>query len=248
MASVTSHQNIGGGLNVSAAIPAGSDPDQVFDNAVEILRRFRVLTVNSNILFQLLSPSIPGLVYVPNGVDTSNYSPPPQHHYDQRNIRIGWIGKKRAAKNYQMLLEIQRQLDEQGFEFKIITIPKGSPRRNLLSKSEMMSFYHRIDYYLCVSWHEGTPNPALEAAACGIPVMTTPVGNMPELIEHGVNGFIVEPRGDDVVEQLRNLQDIEPSDYLSMSSSIRERIVADWTWENNIENYRQAFIKLVKSG
>ncbi len=247
MASVTSHQYIGSGLNVSSAIPARSDPDQVFSDAIEILRRFRVITVNSNILYGLLSPHISGLIYAPNGVDSTYFHPRSGYEYDRQNIRIGWVGKIRAAKNYETLLEIQRQLDGEGFEFNIISIPKGSPKNYLLSKSDMRCFYHGIDYYLVVSWHEGTPNPALEAAACGIPVVTTSVGNMPELIEHGVNGFFIEPRVDDVVEQVKNLQDIEPSDYLSLSSNIRERIVADWTWEKNIENYRRAFKKLVKS-
>jgi len=32
----------------------------------------------------------------------------------------------------------------------------------------------------------------MEAASCGCTIVSTPVGNMPELIEHGVNGYIVK--------------------------------------------------------
>ena len=60
--------------------------------------------------------------------------------------------------------------------------------------AEMVEFYHSLDVYVCASRSEGTPNPCLEAAACGLPVITTAVGNMPELIRDGHNGFLVERR------------------------------------------------------
>ena len=53
---------------------------------------------------------------------------------------------------------------------------------------EMREFYRSLDVYVCASRAEGTPNPCLEAAACGVPLVTTCVGNMPELVRHGVNG------------------------------------------------------------
>ena len=34
--------------------------------------------------------------------------------------------------------------------------------------------------------------PVLEAMACGVPCISTPVGHVPELIEHGSNGWIVD--------------------------------------------------------
>lgn len=57
---------------------------------------------------------------------------------------------------------------------------------------EMRDFYHSLDVYVCASRSEGAPNPCLEAAACGIPLVTTRVGSMPELIQDGVNGPFVE--------------------------------------------------------
>ena len=55
------------------------------------------------------------------------------------------------------------------------------------------------EIYTLPSYNEGLPGSVLEAMAAGKPIVTTPVGGIPEAVEEGENGYLVNP-GD--VDQL----------------------------------------------
>lgn len=245
MASVSSHYNIGGGLNPKTSIGKNqTDEKKVFDKAIAVLSKFKVATANSLILYNMLRPFLENLVYAPNGVDENFFITLRNKTYNKHNIRIGWIGKIKAAKNYKLIERLKPVFIKTGIEFKEIALQKNS--KKVLSKEEIRDFYHSIDYYLCTSWHEGTPNPCLEAASCGTPLITTRVGNMPELIKDSINGFFIEPFYESVVNILEKIkQEVSKEDYYKMSENIREEIVKNWSWEKQINNYRKAFEKLL---
>jgi glycosyltransferase involved in cell wall biosynthesis len=113
------------------------------------------------------------------------------------------------------------------------------------SPDEMIEFYHSIDIYLCASRSEGTPNPCLEAAACGVPVVTTRVGNMPELVRDGVNGLFVEWNVADIAARIAQLRD-DPPLRAELSRNMLASI-QDWDWKRQAENYRNMFETILLS-
>lgn len=58
--------------------------------------------------------------------------------------------------------------------------------------TDMAPIYRQADVFVLTSDYEGTPNVVLEAMASGLPVVSTRVGDVPELIEHGHTGFLVD--------------------------------------------------------
>ncbi len=59
--------------------------------------------------------------------------------------------------------------------------------------------------FMMSSKSEGGPRVAIEALACGIPVLATRVGMMPEVIEEGVNGAFTSGSEEDLQEKIRSL-------------------------------------------
>ncbi|MDH4029021.1 MAG: glycosyltransferase, partial [Nitrospirota bacterium] len=95
---------------------------------------------------------------------------------------------------------------------------------------KMPDFLNSIDVYVLASASEGFPLKALEASACGRPVITTRVGGCEDLIIDGENGFFVERNSTAFAEKLRFLH--ENRDILvKMGERSREIIEEKWSWK-----------------
>lgn len=108
--------------------------------------------------------------------------------------------------------------------------------RRPLPHEEMPAWYAEGSVYLCASESEGTPNPVLEAAACGRPVIMTDVGLAGKVVQEGVNGRIV-PR---TVEAFAAaLQDLRSWPYpVAIGAAARARAEAH-DWRHKIPAWRE---------
>lgn len=59
---------------------------------------------------------------------------------------------------------------------------------------DKIQFLQNADMLVFPSYHEGLPYVILESMAAATPVLATPVGAIPEIIENGVHGVLVRPR------------------------------------------------------
>jgi glycosyltransferase involved in cell wall biosynthesis len=70
----------------------------------------------------------------------------------------------------------------------------GIPHRHvfLRSRDDLARAYHALDLYLVTSRQEGGPKAVLESMAAGVPLVTTRVGQAPELVVDGENGLLAD--------------------------------------------------------
>jgi glycosyltransferase involved in cell wall biosynthesis len=69
----------------------------------------------------------------------------------------------------------------------------GIPHRHVqLARAELSRAYHALDVYLVTSRQEGGPKSLLESMATGVPLVTTRVGQAPDLVADGENGILAD--------------------------------------------------------
>lgn len=148
------------------------------------------------------------LFYIPNIVD-ENYFPPLKKRFISKKLRIISIGTLWPPKRVDKILRLAKQcLDKKlNIEFKIFG--DGVQKLELIHMAEELGVlnnniqfmgvtvkpnlaYQNADILLLTSSHEGTPNVILEAMSCGLPIISTNVGDLPDLITNNENGFLVD--------------------------------------------------------
>lgn len=89
--------------------------------------------------------------------------------------------------------------------------------------------------FLLPSYIEGMPMALLEAMSWGLPVIATPVGGIPQVVEHGVSGLLISP-GDieDCATQMERLL-ADPALRERLGNAARERIATDFSLDDALD-------------
>ena len=125
-------------------------------------------------------------------------------------IRILGIGRLTEQKRFDRFLRVISVVASAGLVVSAHLVGNGPLRRDLETQaaslgvshhvtfhgeqSDIVPYYRDADVLLLTSDYEGTPNVVMEAAACGLPVVSSRVGDVERLIEPGVSGFLFQPR------------------------------------------------------
>lgn len=98
--------------------------------------------------------------------------------------------------------------------------------------------------YALPSYAEGLPMSVLEAMAAGLPVLTTPVGGIPEAITDGVEGFLVKPG--DIDTLARRLQSLLDDDDLArrMGAAARAKVASTFSSSAVLPALEQIYLEL----
>jgi glycosyltransferase involved in cell wall biosynthesis len=168
--------------------------------------------------------------YVPNGVDANFFRRTRPHPTGK--LIVGWVGKPNPRKGANIVAEACKLA---GVELRTVE----RTHRNALTPEAMREFYQGIHVLAVASDMDGTPNPALEAAACGVAVVSNRIGNMPEFIIDGFNGRLVERTADSMAAALRALDSAEA---VAMGEAACAVIHGDWTWRHQAPAYGRMWL------
>jgi glycosyltransferase involved in cell wall biosynthesis len=146
---------------------------------------------------------------------------------------VGWSGNSKWAFElhdfkglHSILKPAVERLQREGYP---VVCRFADRQEGMIPHEAMVDYYAEIDLYVCPSAIEGTPNPVLESMACGVPVVSTDVGIVPDAFGPLQREFILPERTvDALVEAMRRIFH-EPAMLARLSEENLSRI-RSWDW------------------
>ncbi|MGD0764822.1 MAG: glycosyltransferase family 4 protein [Dehalococcoidia bacterium] len=99
-----------------------------------------------------------------------------------------------------------------------------------VSTEELVRLYNAAEILVSPSVYEGFGLPAAEAMACGVPVVSTTAGALPEVVADGVTGWLAPPgNATALADGIRRLM-ADPELRQRMGAAGRQRMLERFTW------------------
>jgi glycosyltransferase involved in cell wall biosynthesis len=200
------------------------------------------------------------IVVIPNAVDTDYFKP--AENDAPKAGSVLFIGRLVAEKDPLNLLEGFRLAAREVPDATFVIMGNGSFKTEVEQRIAAYSLQNRValvpaqsdirpamrnaSVFTLPSASEASPNVVIEAMAMGLPIVGTRVGGIPELIEEGRTGLLVnpgDPRG--LADALVSLLS-DPDKARSMGQAGRERAVCRHSLEAMVTRTEEVFLEALR--
>jgi len=183
------------------------------------------------------------LVIPGSGVDLQRFNSRYKNKEDGV-IRFILVARMLKDKGVFEFIEASRRLKDYYPHIKFFLLgPLGIDNRTAITDTEMMHFVkegyieylgnsddvpsilREMDCVVLPSYREGIPRSLLEAAAMSKPIITTNVVGCKEVVDHGINGFLCEPKNvDSLYNAIEKMLLLSPEERFQMGKKGREKM------------------------
>ena len=154
------------------------------------------------------------VIRIPNGIDASYYSPNDiERHrlrksfgYGDAQCVFGFSGRLDPVKNLNLLLDVFSACRPDKNGLRLLIVGDGPDLERLKARcreekihpyvvfagqqQDVLPYLRAMDVFVLTSLREQMPLTVLEAMAVGLPIVATRVGEIPYMVEEGVEGFV----------------------------------------------------------
>lgn len=218
-----------------------------------------------------LCPGLKNLTVTPFGVDTGIFRPVPSLR-NAEFITIGTVKKLEKKYGIDILIkafaEVRKELEiaSPGLvqKLRLLIVGEGPQKKELAELArrlrltgvtefagavphcEVPGYLNRMDIYVAASRLESFGVAVLEASACSLPVVVSDVFGLPEVVKHGITGFVVESQN--VSEVAGALIKLIQNQLLrlKMGKAGRERVLQNYKWADNASVMEAVYGAVVK--
>ena len=143
---------------------------------------------------------------VPGGINAQEHRP----GSSQQDIDVISIGRIVSVKRFDVLLEAVRQVARQLPTVRVAVVGEGPLRKSLMDRARALCVDRYVRFvgyqrdindwlgrsrtFVLTSDSEGLSLAMMEAMMCGLPAIVSDVGDLSDLVEDGVNGYLVPRR------------------------------------------------------
>ena len=224
------------------------------DKLVFLYRQLSEIVKNIGILEEKIE-------IIPNGVDINKFYPRDRQRMrekldiDLESKIILSVGRLVPVKGIEMLIEITRELIKESPEIKTYYIGDGPYKKYYESLAEdikdnfvflgrrshekIPEYLSATDVFVLPSLSEGLPSSLLEAGACGVPVVASSVGGIPEIIEPEKTGYLASEKKEFVFYIKKILEN------RFNRKKIRKKISEKYSWKKIVKKYEKIYESLI---
>ena len=186
---------------------------------------------------------------VPNSADTTQFHAPPRAK--QAQPTVGLLYNTFSLKGLATSLPALKQVTESLPGLRIVSygaeepdfrcpLPPNSEFHHRPRQDELRNLYAKCDVWVCGSNVEGFHLPPTEAMACRCPVVSTRVGGPMDIIEDGVNGYLVDVKDvNALADRTLRVLKLSEAEWKRMSDAAYDTATR-FTWEDATDLFEKA--------
>jgi glycosyltransferase involved in cell wall biosynthesis len=177
---------------------------------------------------------------------------------------VGFIGSLTQQKGLNVLFEAAAELKEKSLNIILVLIGEGKRKQELEQLTRELGiedivyftgykdmgwkFMRLFDVLVSPSLWEGMPNVVIEAMAQGIIVVATNVGGIPELIEEGKDGFLVESKNiHALVDKISYIFNLPEEKRIEIRENAQKKIIKNYSIEKMVREYESLYQDLLQN-
>ena len=208
---------------------------------------------------------------IPNGIPTDEYAPDPDRRAQWRQAHgiephatvLVHVGRFAPPKNHALLVEAFAQVRadtplylllvgggelQDAVREQVAALGLESRVRFLGVRADVADILRASDMFVLSSRVEGNPLSVMEAMAAGLPVVSTAVGGVPELVQEGATGLLVPPDDAGALAQAMQALVDDPVRRQAMGAAARRHAVAHFDIRHTVRGYEQLYERLLSGG
>ncbi len=246
--------------HISASVPANAATRWLYGRAA-----CRIVTTGERLREQVVAESGVGaerVVSIPTGIDLARYRPGDRAAARARLALpadapiVGIVATLRSWKGHRHLLEAMARL---GAAQALLVVVGDGPQRAALevlaaglgiagrvrfagNQADVVPWLQALDVFCLPSYaNEGVPQALMQAMACGLPVVATPVGSILEIVRDGATGVVVPPEDPARLAAALGALLGDPARRAALGAAARETALARFGSERMVERMIEVF-------